>query len=114
MDAFVVDHPSAKSTALPHCDEIRREAADRLRRSGNLALRDVSCDARDDVIYLPGRLPFYDLKQIARAVAVKGVRRVVNRIVSRVFATGTVLQVFGLAWRIPAANRGQSGAGEVT
>ena len=82
MDAFVVDQPGAKSSAPPHGDGIRREAEDRLRRSGYLALSDVSCDARDDVIYLRGRLPSYYLKQIAQAVAdeVEGVRRVVNRI----------------------------------
>ena len=82
MDALVVDHPGAKRSAPPHCDEIRREAVDRLRRSGDLALSDVSCDARDDVIYLRGRLPSYSLKQSAQAVAteVEGVRRVVNRI----------------------------------
>ena len=81
MDAFVVDHPGAKSSAPPHCDELRREAEDRLRRSGYLALSDVSCDARDDVLYLRGRLPSYYLKQIAQAVAaeVGGARRVVNR-----------------------------------
>jgi len=82
MDAFVVDHPGAKSSAPPHCDAIMREVVDRFRRSGYQALSDVSCDARDDVIYLRGRLPSYYLKQVAQAAAaeVEGVRRVVNRI----------------------------------
>ena len=61
---------------------IRLEAEDRLRRSGYLALRDVSCDARDGVAYLLGHLPSYHLKQVAQATVggIEGVRRVVNRI----------------------------------
>jgi osmotically-inducible protein OsmY len=61
---------------------IHRTAEERLRRSGYLALRDVACMARDDVVYLHGRLPSYFLKQLAQEIAagVEGVRRVVNRI----------------------------------
>jgi osmotically-inducible protein OsmY len=61
---------------------IRRTAEERLRSSGYLALRDVDCMARDDEVYLQGRLPSYFLKQLAQEIAsgVEGVRRVVNRI----------------------------------
>ena len=61
---------------------IRRTAEERLRSSGYLALRDVACMARDDVVYLHGRLPSYFLKQLAQEIAagVEGVRRVINRI----------------------------------
>lgn len=69
MDAFVVDHPGAKSSAPPHCDAIMREVVDRFRRSGYQALSDVSCDLRDNAIDLGVRLPSYYRKQIALAVA---------------------------------------------
>ena len=61
---------------------IHRMAEERLRRSGYLALRHVACIARDDVVYLDGRLPSYFLKQVAQEIAarVEGVRRVINRI----------------------------------
>ncbi len=38
--------------------------------------------ARDDVVYLHGRLPSYFLKQVAQEIAagVEGVRLVINRI----------------------------------
>jgi osmotically-inducible protein OsmY len=54
----------------------------RLRASGYLALRDVSCIARDGVAHLHGCVPSYYLKQIAQeiAAAVEGVRLVVNKI----------------------------------
>jgi osmotically-inducible protein OsmY len=57
-------------------------AEDRLRSSSYLALRDVDCHARGDVVYLHGRPPSYFLKQIAQEIAagVGGVRRVINRI----------------------------------
>ena len=61
---------------------IHLQAQERLRRSAYLALQDVSCLARDDVVYLHGCLPSYYLKQIAQELAagVAGVRHVVNRI----------------------------------
>ena len=51
-------------------------------RYSYLALRDVSCMACDDVVYLHGRLPSYFLKQVAQEIAagVEGVRLVINRI----------------------------------
>jgi hypothetical protein len=82
MDAFVVGHPSAGSSATSRCRGIGREVEGRLRRSGYLALTDVACYVRDGVVYLRGRVPSYYLKQLAQAGAgeVEGVRRVVNRI----------------------------------
>jgi osmotically-inducible protein OsmY len=61
---------------------IHRTTEERLRGNGYLALRDVACMARDDVVYLHGHLPSYFLKQIAQEIAagVEGVRRVINRI----------------------------------
>jgi len=57
-------------------------AETRLRESGYLALRDVSCEVRDGVLDLHGHLPTYYLKQIAQAlvIEIEGVRRVINRI----------------------------------
>jgi osmotically-inducible protein OsmY len=54
----------------------------RLRHSGYLALRDISCDVDGDGLSLHGRLPSYYLKQVAQALVaeVEGVERVVNMI----------------------------------
>jgi osmotically-inducible protein OsmY len=64
----------------PPAIEIDRRVEDLFRRSGYLALRDVSCVAYGDVLYLRGRLPSYYLKQVAQEVAasVVGARRLVN------------------------------------
>jgi osmotically-inducible protein OsmY len=61
---------------------IDQEVACRLRWSGYLALRDVSCGIRGGVLSLHGRLPTHYLKQVAQAIAVEveGVSSVVNRI----------------------------------
>jgi osmotically-inducible protein OsmY len=61
---------------------IERTAEERLRSSGYLALRDVACIARDDMVYLDGRLPSHFLKQTAQEIVagVEGVRQVINRI----------------------------------
>jgi osmotically-inducible protein OsmY len=82
MDAYVAGHPRSEVLTPPPGRRIEREAEDRLRRRGYLALWDVSCDARDGVVRLRGRVPSYYLKQVAQAEAaeVEGVRRVVNRI----------------------------------
>ena len=73
---------TATSTRLP---EIDRKAEERLRASSYLALRDISCLASHDVLYLYGRLRSHYLKQVAQELAsgVEGVRHVVNRIRSR-------------------------------
>jgi osmotically-inducible protein OsmY len=61
---------------------IGRQAEDRLRQSGYLALRDVSCDSREGVVSLRGRLRSYYLKQLAQALVggVEGVLFVHNHI----------------------------------
>jgi osmotically-inducible protein OsmY len=61
---------------------VAHEAAERLWRSGYLALRDVSCVADDGVVSLHGCLPSYYLKQVAQEIAagVEGARQVINRI----------------------------------
>jgi osmotically-inducible protein OsmY len=66
-------------TRLP---EIERKAEERLRASRYLALRDISCLASHDVLYLYGRLRSHYLKQVAQELAsgVEGVRHIVNRI----------------------------------
>lgn len=82
MNALAVEHAKWEPPPPPHCQEINLEIEERFRRSGYFALRDVSCDARNGVFTLRGRLPSYYLKQVAQAVAaeVEGVLRVVNRI----------------------------------
>jgi osmotically-inducible protein OsmY len=69
------------------CESRRREyvhndVESRLRRSGYLALRDVTCEVQAGIARLRGRLPSYYLKQMAQAIVadVEGVRRVVNLI----------------------------------
>ena len=61
---------------------IGQAAEKRLRASGYLALRDVSCIASGGVACLYGRVPSYYLKQLAQEIAaqVVGVRIVVNKI----------------------------------
>jgi osmotically-inducible protein OsmY len=54
----------------------------RLRSHSYPALREISCEYRDRVLVLRGRLPTYYLKQVAQTVAggVEGVERVDNHI----------------------------------
>ena len=61
---------------------IEEEAEDRLRRSGYLKLRDISCEVRESVARLRGRLPTHYLKQVAQAIVaeVEGVVVVMNQI----------------------------------
>jgi osmotically-inducible protein OsmY len=69
------------STSIPRAG-IVRQAEERFRRSGYLALRDVSCLAGDGTLTLHGRLPSYYLKQVAQEIALglEGAHHVVNRI----------------------------------
>jgi osmotically-inducible protein OsmY len=59
-----------------------QETEARFRRSGYLALRDVTCVARDGVVHLHGCLPSYYLKQVAQSIAsaIDGVLSVSNHI----------------------------------
>jgi hypothetical protein len=74
-----VDRATSMSICLPALD---REVEERLRRSGYLALHDISCLVSDGMVTLRGRLSSYYLKQVAQELAsgVAGVRHVINRI----------------------------------
>jgi osmotically-inducible protein OsmY len=82
MNLLAFSGAEHESSASNHPAAAAREAADRLWRSGYLALRDVSCVALDGVVSLHGCLPSYYLKQVAQEIAagVDGARCVVNRI----------------------------------
>ena len=82
MEANVLPGADAETSDALRRPAIRRETEACLRRSGYLALRALTCEARDGVVRLHGRLPTYYLKQVAQSVAsgVAGVRRVVNHI----------------------------------
>lgn len=71
-------HASGPSRGL----DIGVEAGDRLRSSGYLALRDVSCSERAGIVQLRGRLQKQYLKQIAQSIVaqIEGVLQVDNRI----------------------------------
>ncbi len=89
MDLLIATRPDRElaTKAHPPAIAIGRTVEDLFRRSGYLALRDVSCVAIGDALYLRGRLPSYYLKQVAQEVAasVAGARRMINRI--EVFAS---------------------------
>ena len=72
---------------------IEEEAEDRLRRSGYLALRDISCEVREGIARLRGRLPTHYVKQVAQAIVAKveGVVVVMNQI--EVTASGNDLPI---------------------
>jgi len=82
MSVLAIPGPDLRNSASTSLAAVAREAADRLRRSGYLALRDISCVAADGVVCLDGSLPSYYLKQVAQEIAagVEGARGVVNRI----------------------------------
>jgi hypothetical protein len=75
-DREIVPQARPSAIALGHAAE------DLFRRSGYLALRDVSCVATGGELCLRGRLPSYYLKQVAQEIAtsVAGPRRVINQI----------------------------------
>jgi hypothetical protein len=58
------------------------QAEARLRAHPYLALQRVSCECRDGVLVLRGRLPTYHLKQVAQTlvVGIDGVRRIDNQV----------------------------------
>jgi hypothetical protein len=80
----VPQHLIANSAAGPEAQgpETSEEAESRLRRSGYLAMRHLSCAFRAGVLTLRGRLPSYYLKQVALAVVttVEGVERIDDQI----------------------------------
>lgn len=65
-----------------HSQELHKRAEARLRHSGYLALRDVTCEADQGVVILRGKVRSHYLKQVAQALAhgVEGVRGLVNQI----------------------------------
>ena len=72
---------------------IREVAEDHLRRSGYLALRDISCEVREGVARMQGRLPTYYLKQVAQAIVaeVEGVDAVINQIEVTASGNGSLI-----------------------
>jgi hypothetical protein len=60
----------------------RDVAENRLRRNAYLALQQISCDFRDGVLILNGRLPSYYLKQVAQGLVtgIDAVERIDNQI----------------------------------
>jgi hypothetical protein len=79
-------HPTGTepNTQRPDPQASLQAVAERALRSGPYpALKKLSCDYRDGVLVLWGRLPTYYLKQIAQEVVahhVKGLGRIDNRI----------------------------------
>ena len=71
MDLLVATRTDRKigTKAPPAEAAIGRLVEGVLRRSGYSALRDVSCVAAGQALYLRGRLPSYYLKQVAQEVA---------------------------------------------
>src|SRR5437868_5097685 len=74
-----LSHASGSSRLAKVC----ATAEERLRRSGYLALRDVTCEVDAETFRLRGRLPTYYLKQVAQAIVseIAGVRHLDNLIV---------------------------------
>jgi hypothetical protein len=62
--------------------EITKTAEERLRHSGYLELRNVSCDIHEGVLTLRGRVPSYHLKQLAQAILreIEGVLEMNNQL----------------------------------
>jgi hypothetical protein len=61
---------------------IRELAEHQLRANSHLALRSLSCETHEGVLFLRGSLPTYYLKQLAQTLVadVPGVRAIVNEI----------------------------------
>ena len=72
-----LDRDAMSARGLTYRPGIEQEAECRLRRSGYLALRGVTCDISGGALRLHGRLPTYYLKQVAQTIAaeVEGVSR---------------------------------------
>jgi osmotically-inducible protein OsmY len=82
MKLLALPCANQKTSASAQLPALAHEALERIRRSGYLALRDISCGGSDGVVFLDGCLPSYYLKQVAQEIAggVEGARHVVNRI----------------------------------
>jgi len=82
VNFFAPASDDREDSAGTHRPLIGRQAEIRIRGSSYLALRDVTCVARGDILHLRGRLPSHYLKQVAQEIAagVEGVRHVSNGI----------------------------------
>ncbi len=82
MSFFTPARDDREDSTGSHQPMIGRQAELRIRGSSYLALRDVTCVARGDILHLRGRLPSHYLKQVAQEIAarVEGVRHVSNGI----------------------------------
>jgi osmotically-inducible protein OsmY len=76
------DRNHRENSGGSHYPVIGRQVEIRIRGSSYLALRDVSCVVRGDILHLRGRVPSHYLKQVAQELAagVEGVRQVENGI----------------------------------
>jgi hypothetical protein len=94
MNLLVATRPEREiaTTVRPPAVAIDRTVEDLFRRSAYLALREVSCVALGDVLYLRGCLPSYYLKQVAQELAASaaGAGRLVN-----------IIEVSGSTGRMP-------------
>jgi len=59
-------NPSRTVPSSSQPRDIAQQAEERLRGNSYLALRNISCEYREGVLTLRGRLPSYYLKQIAQ------------------------------------------------
>ncbi len=59
-------NPSRTPSPSRHSLDIAQQAEERLRSNSYLALRNISCEFREGVLTLRGRLPSYYLKQVAQ------------------------------------------------
>jgi hypothetical protein len=75
----IVDLAAGPADRFPDAGEL---AEGNLRRSGYLALWQLSCEFHTGVLTLRGRLPSYHLKQVALAAVatVEGVRRIDDQV----------------------------------
>ena len=82
MSSYAPTGDNCEDSAGTHRPAIGCQAESRIRGSSYLALRDVICVARGDVLHLRGRVPSHYLKQVAQEIAagVEGVRLISNGI----------------------------------
>jgi osmotically-inducible protein OsmY len=96
-------HLMAESAARPAArpPESAELAESKLRRSGYLAMRHLSCAFRAGVLTLSGRLPSYYLKQVALAVVatVEGVERIDDQVEVANYTAASASRQLRPAWR---------------
>ena len=64
-----------------HAGNVAKDAMNRLQTSSHFALRTVSCDYKQGVLFLRGRVPSFYQKQLAQEamVGLPGVTQIVNQ-----------------------------------